>query len=44
MTGTKAKLPVVGNSKLLEDADGNVRDENIAWYLAKLDELYKTFR
>ena len=44
MTGTKAKLPVVGNSKLLEDADENVRDENIAWYLAKLDELYKTFR
>ena len=44
VTGTKAKLPVVGNSKLLSDADPGLRDENSAYYLAKLDELYKQFR
>ena len=42
--GTKAKLPVVGNSKLLSDADPELRDENSAYYLAKLDELYKQFK
>ena len=41
MTGTKANLPVVGNSKLLDDADPANRDENSAWYVAKLDELYR---
>lgn len=43
VTGTKAKLPVVGNAKLLDDADPGNRDENIAYYLAKLDALYETF-
>lgn len=43
VTGTKAKLPVVGNAKLLEDADPASRDENSAYYLAKLDALYETF-
>lgn len=42
--GNKAKLPVVGNSKLFSDADPAVRDENSACYLAKLDELYKQFK
>ena len=42
--GNKAKLPVVGNSKLFSDADPAVRDENSAYYLAKLDELYKQFK
>lgn len=44
VTGTKAKLPVVGNSRLLSDADPGQRDENTAYYLAKLDELYKQFK
>ena len=44
VTGNKAKLPVVGNSKLLSDADPASRDENTAYYLAKLDELYKQFK
>ena len=44
VTGSKAKLPVVGNSKLLSDAESGVRDENTAYYLAKLDELYKQFK
>ena len=43
VTGTKTKLPVVGNAKLLDDADPGNRDENIAYYLAKLDALYETF-
>ena len=44
VTGSKAKLPVVGNSKLFADADLSVRDENIAYYINKLDELYKQFK
>ena len=44
VTGTKAKLPVVGNSRLLSDAAPGQRDENTAYYLAKLDELYKQFK
>ncbi len=44
MIGEKAKVPVVGNSKLLSDADPALRDENTAYYLAKLDELYKQFK
>ncbi len=43
VTGSKAKLPVVGNSRLLEDADPGERDENIAYYLAKLDSLREMF-
>lgn len=42
VTGSKARLPVVGNCKLLEDA-GSERDENTAYYLAKLDALADTF-
>ena len=42
VTGNKAKLPVVGNSCLLENAP-EVRDENTAYYLAKLDILAETF-
>ena len=44
VTGSKAKLPVVGNSRLLSDADPGCRDENSAYYLAKLDDLYKQFK
>lgn len=43
VTGTKAKVPVVGNSKLLSDADLSIRDENRAYYLAKLDGLTEVF-
>ena len=42
ITGTKPKAPVVENSKLLS-ANAGERDENTAWYLAKLDELFATF-
>jgi len=35
---------VVGNSKLLSDADPAVRDENSAYYLNKLDDLYNQFK
>lgn len=43
VTGTKAKLPVVGNSRLLDDAQVDFRDENTAYYLAKLDSLVEMF-
>lgn len=43
LTGDKAKVSVVDNAKLLRDA-GTSRDENIAWYLAKVDELEKNFQ
>ncbi|MBO5821641.1 MAG: hypothetical protein J6R86_01345, partial [Lentisphaeria bacterium] len=44
VTGNKAKVAVVENSKLFSDADPAVRDENSAYYLNKLDELYKQFK
>ncbi len=42
VTGTKKNVSVVDNSCLLKDAPEK-RDENMAYYLAKLDELYKKF-
>ena len=42
VTGDKKRLSVVDNAKLLATADGS-RDENVAYYLAKVDELYKKF-
>ena len=44
VTGSKAKVAVVENSKLFSDADPMTRDENSAYYLAKLDDLYKQFK
>ncbi len=44
VTGTKAVLPVVGNSRLLDDASPGTRDENVAYYLAKLEALRKMFQ
>ena len=41
VTGSKAKLPVVGNSRRLEDAPAE-RDDNSAYYLAELDALFAT--
>lgn len=43
VTGSKKKVPVVGNSKLLADADEQIRDENVEYYLAKLEELQQKF-
>ena len=43
VTGEKAKVSVAGNSKLLEDAVPGVRDENTAYYLAKLEALAAAF-
>ena len=44
VTGEKAKVPVVGNSKLLEDCPAENRDENSAYYLAKLENLARMFQ
>ena len=43
ITGTKKNVAVVDAAKLLSDGDNNVRDENVPYYLAKLDELRKKF-
>ena len=42
ITGNKAKVAVVDNSKLLSENTGE-RDENILWYTAKLEELFAAF-
>ena len=43
VTGNKAKVPVVGNAKLLSEAAESERCENTAYYLAKLDALAENF-
>lgn len=43
LTGTKKNVAVVDAAKLLADADPAIRDENVPYYLAKLDELRKKF-
>lgn len=43
ITGTKRKVSVVENAKLLSDAVESVRDENVEYYLDKLNELQKKF-
>lgn len=43
ITGEKKKVAIVENSRLLLDADPAVRDENILFYLDKLEELRKKF-
>jgi len=42
LTGDKAKVSVVDNAKLLVDAPPQ-RDENVKYYLAKLEELHQRF-
>ena len=42
VTGTKKKLSVVDNSCLLAEAPKE-RDENTAYYIGKLDDIYKKF-
>lgn len=44
LTGEKKKVSVVDNAKLLSEAPAGGRDENVAYYLNKLDELYANFR
>lgn len=36
-------MSAVDNAKLLADAPEGERDENTAYYLNKLDELYRNF-
>ena len=43
ITGDKKRVSVVDNAKLLSDADETVRDENVPYYLDKLEELRKKF-
>ena len=41
VTGTKKSVSVTENSRLLADALPDVRDENTAYYLAKLEQTHK---
>jgi len=43
ITGDKKRVSVVDSAKLLSDADEAVRDENVPYYLDKLEELRKKF-
>ena len=43
LTGEKKKVSVVDNAKLLSEAPAGERDENSAFYLNKLEELYANF-
>ena len=43
ITGEKKKVSVVENAKLLSNAEDGVRDENVPYYLDKLEELQKKF-
>ncbi len=41
VTGAKKSVSVTENSKLLSDASPDIRDENIPFYLSKLEQLHK---
>ena len=43
MTGTRKKPSVADNSKLEEEIDESVRDENVAYYLDRLNSLAENF-
>ena len=43
ITGDKKRVSVVDSSKLLSDAVESVRDENVPYYLEKLEELRRKF-
>ena len=43
VTGTAKSVAVHANSKLVSEWNPDQRDENIAYYVAKLDTLYKKF-
>ncbi len=44
VTGNKKSVSVTDFSKLLVDADESVRDENIPFYLDKLQKLHQKFQ
>ena len=41
VTGNKKSVSVTDNSRLLANAPTDARDENIPYYVAKLQQLYK---
>ena len=41
--GDKKRVAVVDSSKLLTEADEKIRDENVPYYLDKLEELRRKF-
>lgn len=43
VTGNRKNVAVVDAAKLLSDADPEVRDENVAYYLGKLEKLHAKF-
>jgi DNA polymerase elongation subunit (family B) len=43
VTGTRADVPVHSHARLTADWNPEARDENVAYYLAKLDALYDKF-
>jgi len=43
VTGARKSVAVHENSRLVSDWDPDNRDENVPYYLAKLDALYKKF-
>jgi DNA polymerase elongation subunit (family B) len=43
ITGTKKNVPAYEFARLVSDWDGEKRDENIEYYVAKLQELAKKF-
>jgi DNA polymerase elongation subunit (family B) len=43
VTGSKKSVSVHDNCKLVSEWDAARRDENMVYYLAKLDELYDKF-
>lgn len=43
VTGDKKRVAVTDAAKLLADSDDNVRDENVPYYLEKLDKLHAKF-
>ena len=43
MTGTKKSVPVHSHAKRVGDWNPEQRDENVAYYVEKLDALYEKF-
>ncbi len=43
VTGTKKSVPVYANARMVSEWDPARRDENVAYYAAKLDALYGKF-
>ncbi len=43
ITGTKKKVTAYENARLVDEFDPATRDENVAYYVGKLDDLFKKF-